>query len=131
MSANCKMLKIMSLIQILAGVGAGVLAFISFTMPVAEDASGLAAAKPAIVGVLYFLSGLLSIAAAFSGIRGANKPRVLGYHDLISALAAGAGAIVCVLAGFTNGIPFAALAVVFLGIAGAHYGRAAAKEQQL
>lgn len=131
MSANCKMLKIMSLIQILAGVGAGVIAFISFTTPVANDAEGLAAAMPAIVGVLYFLSGLLSIAAAFSGIRGANKPRALGYHDLMSAIAAIIGAVVCVLAGFSNGIPFAALAVIFLGVAGAHYGRAAAKEQQL
>lgn len=141
MSDNQKKLKLASLIQVLVAlVSLGLGIYLLAGSASATDAPAMPfhivldpVAWTVACGLFFVLAGVGSLVCAGLGIRGANRPRQLGAHVLVSLIAIVLGMI----AGFVStseGNPIAPVVstlVVVLGIAALVFDRAVEKEIEL
>lgn len=113
MSTNRKVLKVVSIAQILIAIAAAALGAIALAgAPLAEDEAGILGVLVVDVdGILYLACAFLTFICALMGVHGANQPSRLGSHRLIAILivllAVGTGAF----AGLGREIPVLAAAI--------------------
>lgn len=130
MFKNRKVLKILSIIQFVLSLVVIFLAFLS-------KAGGEQAVQGGDWGNMirlyldlgaYAVFGFLSIAAAVTGIHGANRPSALGSHRLLCILGAITGVFAIIVAGIDEGLPVFPVLTVIDDIAGAVYDGKIRKE---
>ena len=121
MSTNRKALKIVSLLQLLAALGAAALGAIAlFGADLAEAEAGVLGVLVVYAdGVLYVACAVLTLFCAFMGIHGANQPSRLGSHRLIAVLVVLLSIGTGVFAGLGQEIPVMAVVVGVLALAAA------------
>lgn len=106
MSSNRKMLKILSLVQIVFAVLCFVMASLVFngTPRVEGDADVLTFLTANLDAVLCTIAAFLTAFCAIDGIKGANRPSSLGAHFVIALLILVAGVAACFFAANSMGI---------------------------
>ena len=121
MSTNRKVLKVISLLQVLAALGAAALGAIALIgADLAEAEAGVLGVLVVYAdGVLYLLCAVLTFICAVMGIHGANQPSRLGSHRLIAILVLLLAVATCVFAGMGQEIPVMAAIVAVLALAAA------------
>ena len=123
MSSNRKLLKVLSLVQAPVAVALIVVAIMtmmgSIEIPVGAQVLGARLDDPAaryVIGAGELVAGILTMASAVFGIRGANRPSALEAHGIVSALAGLLG-ICLVIVGVSS-----AISALLLGAAAAVLG---------
>ena len=125
MSNNRKMLKILSLIQIVFVVLCFVMASLVFngTPRVGGDADVPTFLMANLDAVLCTIAAFLTAFCAIDGIKGANRPTALGSHFVVAILVAIAGVAACVLSPAIQGLSVVCALDAVLAIAAAIFGK--------
>lgn len=125
MSNNRKMLKILSLIQIVFVVLCFVMASLVFngTPRVEGDADVPTFLMANLDAVLCTIVAFLTAFCAIDGIKGANRPTALGAHFVVAILVAMAGAAACALSPAIQGLSIVCALDAILAIAAAVFGK--------
>ena len=133
MSTNRKALKIVSLLQVLAALGAAALGAIAlFGANLAEAEAGVLGVLVVYLdGVLYLVCAVLTFFCAVMGIHGANQPSRLGSHRLIAILVLLLAIATGVFAGMGQEIPVMAAVVGVLALIAAILDGMCRKEADL
>ena len=133
MSTNRKVLKVVSIAQILVAIAAAALGAIALAgAPLAEDEAGILGVLVVnIDGILYLACAFLTFICALMGVHGANQPSRLGSHRLIAILivllAVGTGAF----AGLGREIPVLAAVIGIAALCAAILDGAVRREADL
>ena len=130
MSKNRKVLKILSIIQFVLSL---VVIFLAFLSKVGGEQAVQGGDWGNMIRLYldlgaYAVFGFLSIAAAVTGIHGANRPSALGSHRLLCILGAITGVFAIIVAGIGEGLPAFPVLTVIDDIAGAVYDGKIRKE---
>ena len=125
MSNNRKMLKILSLVQIVFVVLCFVMASLIFngTPRVEGDADVPTFLMANLDAVLCTVAAFLTAFCAIDGIKGANRPTALGAHFVVAILVAMAGAAACALSPAIQGLSIVCALDAILAIAAAVFGK--------
>lgn len=125
MSNNRKMLKILSLVQIVFVVLCFVMASLIFngTPRVEGDADILTFLAANLDAVLCTVAAFLTAFCAIDGIKGANRPSALGAHLVVAILAAVAGIAACILSPAVQGLSIVCAIDAVLAILAAVFGK--------
>ena len=125
MSNNRKMLKILSLVQIVFVVLCFVMASLVFngTPRVEGDADVLTFLMANLDAVLCTIAAFLTAFCAIDGIRGANRPTALGAHLVVAILVAAAGIAACVFSPAIQSLSIVCALDAVLAIAAAIFGK--------
>ncbi|MBE6468843.1 MAG: hypothetical protein E7001_02510 [Coriobacteriaceae bacterium] len=122
MSSNRKLLKILSLVQVPAAVALVVVAIMtmmgSIEIPVGAQVLGARLDDPVaryVIGAGELVAGVLTMASAVFGIRGANRPSALGSHRIVSAIASLLG-LCLVIVGVSSAISALLLGALALAL---------------
>ena len=121
MSNNRKMLKILSLVQIVFVVLCFVMASLIFngTPRVEGDADVPTFLMANLDAVLCTVAAFLTAFCAIDGIKGANRPSALGAHLVVAVLVAAAGIAACILSPAIQGLSIVCALDAVLAIAAA------------
>lgn len=130
MSKNRKVLKILSIIQFVLSL---VVIFLAFLSKVGGEQAVQGGDRGNMIRLYldlgaYAVFGFLSIAAAVTGIHGANRPSALGSHRLLCILGAITGIFAIIVAGIGEGLPVFPVLTVIDDIASAVYDGKIRKE---
>lgn len=130
MSKNRKVLKILSIIQFVLSL---VVIFLAFLSKVGGEQAVQGGDWGNMIRLYldlgaYAVFGFLSIAAAVTGIHGANRPSALGSHRLLCILGAITGVFAIIVAGIGEGLPVFPVLTVIDDIASAVYDGKIRKE---
>ena len=125
MSNNRKMLKILSLVQIVFVVLCFVMASLIFngTPRVEGDADILTFLAANLDAVLCTVAAFLTAFCAIDGIKGANRPSALGAHLVVAILVAVAGIAACILSPAVQGLSIVCAIDAVLAILAAVFGK--------
>ena len=125
MSNDRKMLKILSLIQIVFVVLSFVMASLIFNgAPRVEgDADVPTFLMANLDAVLCTVAAFLTAFCAIDGIKGANRPSALGAHLVIALLVAVAGIAACILSPAIQGLSIVCALNTVLALASAVFGK--------
>ncbi len=125
MSNNRKMLKILSLVQIVFVVLCFVMASLVFngTPRVEDDADVPTFLMANLDAVLCTIAAFLTAFCAIDGIKGANRPTALGAHLVVAVLVAAAGIAACILSPAVQGLPIVCALDAVLAIAAAVFDK--------
>ena len=125
MSNNRKMLKILSLVQIVFVVLCFVMASLVFngTPRVEDDADVPTFLMANLDAVLCTIAAFLTAFCAIDGIKGANRPNALGAHLVVAVLVAAAGIAACILSPAVQGLPIVCALDAVLAIAAAVFDK--------
>ena len=125
MSNNRKMLKILSLVQIVFVVLCFVMASLVFngTPRVEGDADIPTFLMANLDAALCTIAAFLTAFCAIDGIKGANRPTALGSHFVVAILVAIAGVAACALSPDIQGLSVVCALDAVLAIAAAVFGK--------
>ena len=125
MSSNRKMLKILSLAQIVFAVLCFVMASLVFngTPRVEGDADVLTFLTANLDAVLCTIAAFLTAFCAIDGIKGANRPSALGAHLVVALLAIVASAAACFFSPAVQGLSVVCALDAVLAIAAAVFDK--------
>lgn len=125
MSSNRKMLKILSLAQIVFAVLCFVMASLVFngTPRVEGDADVPTFLMANLDAVLCTIAAFLTAFCAIDGIKGANRPSALGAHLVVAVLVAAAGIAACILSPAIQGLSIVCALDAALAIAAAVFDK--------
>ena len=125
MSNNRKMLKILSLVQIVFVVLCFVMASFIFngTPRVEGDADIPTFLIANLDAVLCTVAAFLTAFCAIDGIKGANRPSALGAHLVVAILVAVAGIAACILSPAVQGLSIVCALDAVLAILAAVFGK--------
>lgn len=125
MSNNRKMLKVLSLAQIVFAVLCFVMASLVFngTPRVEGDVDIPTLLMANLDAVLCTVAAFLTVFCAIDGIKGANRPTALGAHLVVAILAAAAGIAACVFSPAIQGLSIVCALDAVLAIAAAVFGK--------
>ena len=125
MSNNRKMLKILSLVQIVFVVLCFVMASLIFNgTPRVEGGADVPTFLMAnLDAVLCTVAAFLTAFCAIDGIKGANRPTALGAHFVVAILVAIAGAAACVFSPAIQSLSIVCALDAILAIAAAVFGK--------
>ncbi len=125
MSNDRKMLKILSLIQIVFVVLCFVMASFIFngTPRVEGDADIPTFLIANLDAVLCTVAAFLTAFCAIDGIKGANRPSALGAHLVVAILVAVAGIAACILSPAVQGLSIVCALDAVLAILAAVFGK--------
>lgn len=125
MSNNRKMLKVLSLAQIVFAVLCFVMASLVFngTPRVEGDVDIPTLLMADLDAVLCTVAAFLTAFCAIDGIKGANRPTALGAHLVVAILAAAAGIAACVFSPAIQGLSIVCALDAVLAIAAAVFGK--------
>lgn len=125
MSNNRKMLKVLSLAQIVFAVLCFVMASLVFngTPRVEGDVDIPTLLMADLDAVLCTVAAFLTAFCAIDGIKGANRPTALGAHLVVAILAAAAGIAACVFSPALQGLSIVCALDAVLAIAAAVFGK--------
>lgn len=125
MSNNRKMLKILSLVQIVFVVLCFVMASLVFngTPRVEGDADVPTFLMANLDAVLCTIAAFLTAFCAIDGIKGANRPTALGAHLVVAVLVAAAGIAACVFSPAIQGLSIVCALDAVLAIAAAVFDK--------
>ena len=130
MSNNRKMLKILSLVQIVFVVLCFVMASLIFngTPRVEGDADIPTFLMANLDAVLCTVAAFLTAFCAIDGIKGANRPSALGAHLVIALLVAAASIAACILSPTIQGLSIVCALDAVLAILAAVFGKKVSAE---
>lgn len=125
MSNNRKMLKVLSLAQIVFAVLCFVMASLVFngTPRVEGDVDILTFLMANLDAVLCTIAAFLTAFCAIDGIKGANRPSALGAHLVVAVLVAAAGVAACILSPAIQGLSIVCALDAVLAIAAAVFDK--------
>ena len=125
MSNNRKMLKVLSLAQIVFAVLCFVMASLVFngTPRVEGDVDIPTFLMANLDAVLCTIVAFLTAFCAIDGIKGANRPTALGAHLVVAVLVAAAGIAACILSPAVQGLSIACALDAVLAIAAAVFDK--------
>lgn len=125
MSNNRKMLKILSLVQIVFVVLCFVMASLVFngTPRVEGDVDIPTFLMANLDAVLCTIVAFLTAFCAIDGIKGANRPSALGAHLVVAVLVAAAGIAACVFSPAIQGLSIVCALDAVLAIAAAVFDK--------
>lgn len=125
MSDNRKMLKVLSLAQIVFAVLCFVMASLVFngTPRVEGDADVPTFLMANLDAVLCTIAAFLTAFCAIDGIKGANRPSALGAHLVVAVLVAAAGIAACILSPAIQGLSIVCTLDAALAIAAAVFDK--------
>ena len=125
MSDNRKMLKVLSLAQIVFAVLCFVMASLVFngTPRVEGDVDILTFLMANLDAVLCTVAAFLTAFCAIDGIKGANRPSALGAHLVVAVLVAAAGIAACILSPAIQGLSIVCALDAVLAIAAAVFDK--------
>ena len=125
MSDNRKMLKVLSLAQIVFAVLCFVMASLVFngTPRVEGDVDILTFLMANLDAVLCPVAAFLTAFCAIDGIKGANRPSALGAHLVVAVLVAAAGIAACILSPAIQGLSIVCALDAVLAIAAAVFDK--------
>lgn len=125
MSNNRKMLKILSLAQIVFAVLCFVMASLVFngTPRVEGDVDIPIFLMANLDAVLCTVAAFLTAFCAIDGIKGANRPTALGAHLVVAVLVAAAGVAACILSPAVQGLSIVCALDAVLAIAAAVFDK--------
>ena len=130
MSNNRKMLKILSLVQIVFVVLCFVMASLIFngTPRVEGDADIPTFLMANLDAVLCTVAAFLTAFCAIDGIKGANRPSALGAHLVVALLVAVASIAACVFSPAVQGLSIVCAIDTVLALASAVFGKKVSAE---
>lgn len=125
MSDNRKMLKVLSLAQIVFAVLCFVMASLVFngTPRVEGDVDIPTFLMANLDAVLCTVAAFLTAFCAIDGIKGANRPSALGAHLVVAILVAAAGIATCILSPAIQGLSIVCALDAVLAIAAAVFDK--------
>lgn len=125
MSNNRKMLKVLSLAQIVFAVLCFVMASLVFngTPRVEGDVDIPTFLMTNLDAVLCTVAAFLTAFCAIDGIKGANRPTALGAHLVVAVLVAAAGIAACILSPAIQGLSIVCALDAVLAIAAAVFDK--------
>lgn len=125
MSNNRKMLKVLSLAQIVFAVLCFVMASLVFngTPRVEGDVDIPTFLMANLDAVLCTVAAFLTAFCAIDGIKGANRPSALGAHLVVAVLVAAAGIAACILSPAVQGLSIVCALDAVLAIAAAVFDK--------
>lgn len=125
MSNNRKMLKVLSLAQIVFAVLCFVMASLVFngTPRVEGDVDIPTFLMANLDAVLCTVAAFLTAFCAIDGIKGANRPSALGAHLVVAVLVAAAGIAACILSPAIQGLAIVCTLDAVLAIAAAVFDK--------
>ena len=125
MSNNRKMLKVLSLAQIVFAVLCFVMASLVFngTPRVEGDVDIPTFLMANLDAVLCTVAGFLTAFCAIDGIKGANRPTALGAHLVVAVLVAATGVAACILSPAIQGLSIVCALDAVLAIAAAVFDK--------
>lgn len=125
MSNNRKMLKVLSLAQIVFAVLCFVMASLVFngTPRVEGDVDIPTFLMANLDAVLCTVAAFLTAFCAIDGIKGANRPSALGAHLVVAVLVAAAGIAVCILSPAVQGLSIVCAIDAVLALSSAVFGK--------
>ncbi|WP_040219738.1 hypothetical protein [Collinsella bouchesdurhonensis] len=125
MSNNRKMLKVLSLAQIVFAVLCFVMASLVFngTPRVEGDVDIPTFLMVNLDAVLCTVAAFLTAFCAIDGIKGANRPTALGAHLVVAVLVAAAGIAACILSPAVQGLSIVCALDAVLAIAAAVFDK--------
>lgn len=125
MSNNRKMLKVLSLAQIVFAVLCFVMASLVFngTPRVEGDVDIPTFLMVNLDAVLCTVAAFLTAFCAIDGIKGANRPTALGAHLVVAVLVAAAGIAACILSPALQGLSIVCALDAALAIAAAVFDK--------
>lgn len=125
MSNNRKMLKVLSLAQIVFAVLCFVMASLVFngTPRVEDDVDIPTFLMANLDAVLCTVAAFLTAFCAIDGIKGANRPSALGAHLVVAVLVAAAGIAACILSPAVQGLFIVCALDAVLAIAAAVFDK--------
>lgn len=125
MSNNRKMLKVLSLAQIVFAVLCFVMASLVFngTPRVEGDVDIPTFLMANLDAVLCTVAAFLTAFCAIDGIKGANRPSALGAHLVVAVLVAAAGIAACVFSPAIQGLSIVCALDAVLAIAAAVFDK--------
>ena len=125
MSNNRKMLKVLSLAQIVFAVLCFVMASLVFngTPRVEGDVDIPTFLMANLDAVLCTVAAFLTAFCAIDGIKGANRPSALGAHLVVAILVAVAGIAACILSPAVQGLSIVCAIDAVLAILAAVFGK--------
>lgn len=125
MSNNRKMLKVLSLAQIVFAVLCFVMASLVFngTPRVEGDVDIPTFLMVNLDAVLCTVAAFFTAFCAIDGIKGANRPTALGAHLVVAVLVAAAGVAACILSPAVQGLSIVCALDAVLAIAAAVFDK--------
>ena len=125
MSDNRKMLKVLSLAQIVFAILCFVMASLVFngTPRVEGDVDIPTFLMANLDAVLCTVAAFLTAFCAIDGIKGANRPSALGAHLVVAVLVAAAGIAACILSPAIQGLSIVCALDAALAIAAAVFDK--------